>query len=135
VSDFVAQARRIVRDRVELPEGCFLEWTGQFEHELRARRTLTIVIPIVLALIFAILYWTYRDLADAFLMMLAVPGVIAGGVICQWLFGAKFSVTVWVGYIACFGMATSTGVIMLVYLRDALERAGGIEAVDEVGLR
>ena len=68
-------------------------------------------------------------------MMLAVPGAISGGVVCQWLFGARFSVTVWVGYIACFGMATATGVIMLVYLRDALKQAGGIETVDAQGLR
>jgi len=135
VSDFVDEAKGVVRARVPLPEGCFLEWTGQFEHELRARRTLALVVPAVLALIFALLYWTYRDLADAVLMMLAVPGVVAGGLICQWSLGVKFSVTVWVGYIACFGMATSTGVIMLVYLRDALERAGGLPAVDEEGLR
>ncbi len=62
-------------------------------------------------------------------MMLAVPGAIAGGVFFQWLFGFKFSVTVWVGYIACFGMATSTGIIMLVYLREAVEEAGGLAAM------
>ena len=127
--------RRVVRDRVPLPEGCPVEWTGQFEHEARRPRTLLVVIPAVLALIFGVLYATYRDLADAALMMLAVPGALAGGVICQWLLGARFSVTIWVGYIACFGMATSTGVIMLVYLRDALERAGGIATVDAAGLR
>jgi Cu(I)/Ag(I) efflux system membrane protein CusA/SilA len=135
VSGFVDEARKIVRQRVDLPEGCYIEWTGQFEHEIHAHQTLAVVLPIVLALIFGILYATYRDLADATLMMLAVPGVLAGGVVCQWLFGARFSVTIWVGYIACFGMATATGVIMLVYLRDALDRAGGIERVDEVGLR
>ena len=135
VSDFVAEARRVVRASVALPEGCYVEWTGQFEHEQRASRTLSFVLPIVLALIFGILYWTYHDFADACLMMLAVPGAIAGGVVCQWLFGARFSVTVWVGYIACFGMATATGVIMLVYLRDALKQAGGIETVDAQGLR
>ena len=78
------------------------------------------VVPIVVALIFLILYWTYHDLADAVLMMLAVPGAIAGGLFFQWLLGLKLSVTVWVGYIACFGMATSTGIIMLVYLREAI---------------
>ena len=135
VADFVAEARRVIRERVPLPEGCFVEWTGYFEHEQRARRTMLAVVPIVLALIFGLLYWTYRDLADAALMMLAVPGAVAGGVVFQWLLGAKFSVTIWVGYIACFGMATATGVIMLVYLRDALERAGGVESVDAAGLR
>jgi Cu(I)/Ag(I) efflux system membrane protein CusA/SilA len=134
-SRFVEKARRIVRERVDLPEGCYLEWTGQFEHEARARRTLAVVFPIVLALIFGLLWATYHDLADAALMMLSVPGSLAGGVVCQWLFGARFSVATWVGTIACFGMATATGVIMLVYLRDALERAGGIERVDADGLR
>ena len=132
---FLDDARRALRDRVPLPEGCTLEWTGQFEHERHARRTLAAVIPIVVALIFALLWWTYRDLADAALIMLSIPGALAGGVICQWLLGAKFSVTIWVGYIACFGMATSTGVIMLVYLRDAFARAGGPSIVDPGALR
>ena len=135
LAEFVEEARRVVAERVDLPEGCHIEWTGQFEHEIHARRTLIIVLPVVLCLIFAILFLTYRDLADAALIMLAVPGVLAGGVISQWLFGARFSVTIWVGYIACFGMATATGVIMLVYLRDALDRAGGLGGVDEAGLR
>jgi Cu(I)/Ag(I) efflux system membrane protein CusA/SilA len=81
------------------------------------------------------LWATYHDLADAVLMMLAVPGALAGGVFAQWLFGYKFSVTVWVGYIACFGMATATGIIMLVYLREALARAGGLERLTLDGLR
>ena len=135
VSDFVDEARRVVRGQVAMPEGSSIEWTGQFEHEERASRTLAVVLPAVLALIFGVLWWTYRDLADACLMMLAVPGAIAGGVVCQWILGARFSVTVWVGYIACFGMATATGVIMLVYLRDALKQAGGVEGVDAIGLR
>jgi Cu(I)/Ag(I) efflux system membrane protein CusA/SilA len=134
-AEFVAEARRIVAARVRLPEGTYTEWTGQFEHEARASRTLRVIVPIVLALIFLVLYATYLDLADAALMLLAVPGAIAGGVFFQWLLGYKFSVTVWVGYIACFGMATSTGIIMLVYLREAVERAGGLEALSLDGLR
>ena len=88
-----------------------------------------LIVPPVVALIFLILYWTYHDLADAALMLLAVPGAIAGGIFFQWLFGTKFSVTVWVGYIACFGMATETGIIMLVYLREAIEKRGGLEKI------
>ncbi len=68
-------------------------------------------------------------------MMLTVPGAIAGGVFFQWLFGFKFSVTVWVGYIACFGMATSTGIIMLVYLREAVDEAGGLAGMTPWRLR
>jgi Cu(I)/Ag(I) efflux system membrane protein CusA/SilA len=133
--DFVDEARRVVSREVKLPEGVFLEWTGQFEHQLRARGTLAIVVPLVIVLIFLILYMTYHDLADAALMLLTVPGAIAGGLFFQWLLGQKLSVTVWVGYIACFGMATSTGIIMLVYLREALSRAGGLERITLPELR
>jgi len=126
---FVEEAQRAVQAKVALPEGAYLGWTGQFEHQMRAKKTLRIVFPAVLILIFFILYVTYHDLAHAVLMMLAVPGALAGGVIFQTLFGYNFSVAVWVGYIACFGMATETGIIMLVYLRDAIAQRGGLEAI------
>jgi Cu(I)/Ag(I) efflux system membrane protein CusA/SilA len=135
VAGFVEEARRAVASRVSLPPGVAVGWTGQFEHEARARRTLTVVLPLVLALIFSVLYWTYRDLTDALLMLLAVPGAIAGGVLFQWLLGYPFTITVCVGYIACFGMATSTGIIMLVYLRQAVAKAGGLQAIDAPTLR
>jgi Cu(I)/Ag(I) efflux system membrane protein CusA/SilA len=126
VVDFVEEARQVVAEQVPLPQGVYVEWTGQFEHEVRARHTLLLILPLVVGLIFLILYLTYHDLADALLMLLAVPGAIAGGVFFQWLFGYKFSMTVWIGYIACFGMATATGIIMLVYLREAVAKAGGL---------
>ncbi|QEH35641.1 Cation efflux system protein CusA [Aquisphaera giovannonii] len=135
VVDFVEEARRIVAEKVPLPTGVAVDWTGQFEHEVRARRTLSILMPTVLLIILGILYWTYHDLADAALMVLAVPGAIAGGVFFQWLLGFPFSVTVWIGYLACFGMATSTGIIMLVYLRDAVESRGGLASMTEDDLR
>jgi Cu(I)/Ag(I) efflux system membrane protein CusA/SilA len=134
-SQFVAAARQAVAARVALPDGVFVEWTGQFEHEARARQTLTVAVPVVVLLIFLVLWWTYRDLMDALLMLLAVPGAVAGGVLLQWLFGYPLSVTAWVGYIACFGMATSTGIIMLVYLRQAVANAGGVEALTPQRLR
>ena len=80
-------------------------------------------------LIFIILYLTYNDLMDAVLMMMAVPEALVGGVFFLWLFGYNFSVAVWVGFIACFGMATETGIIMLVYLREAIEKRGGLEKI------
>jgi Cu(I)/Ag(I) efflux system membrane protein CusA/SilA len=83
---------------------------------------------LVIALIFLILYITYHDFVDTLLVMgLAVPGAIAGGVLFQWLFGFNFSVAVWVGYIACFGLATENGLVLLVYLREAIEERGGLE--------
>ena len=123
----VVEEARLVVAQMKLPEGIHVEWTGRFEHNLRAARRLMFIVPLVIGLILLILYLTYRDFADALLMVLTVPGALAGGVFFQWLFGFNFSVTVWVGYIACFGMATATGIIMLVYLREAVERAGGLE--------
>lgn len=125
---FVEEAQRAVAEQVQLPAGMYLEWSGQFEHQVRARRTLSVLFPLVIALIFLILYITYHDFVDTLLVMgLAVPGAIAGGVLFQWLFGFNFSVAVWVGYIACFGLATENGLVLLVYLREAIEERGGLE--------
>jgi Cu(I)/Ag(I) efflux system membrane protein CusA/SilA len=136
---FVDEAQRIVAQKVNLPEGVHIEWSGEFEHQVRAARTLRFVFPAVIALIFIILYMTYNDLADAGLMMLAVPEALAGGAFFMYLFPKimqgwdappmDFSVAVWVGFIACFGMATETGIIMLVYLREAIEKRGGLENI------
>ena len=136
---FVDEARRVVAEKVTLPEGVHIEWSGEFEHQVRAAQTLRFVFPVVIALIFLILYLTYRDLADAALMMLTVPEALAGGAFFMYLFPKimhgwdtppmDFSVAVWVGFIACFGMATETGIIMLVYLREAIEKRGGLEKI------
>jgi Cu(I)/Ag(I) efflux system membrane protein CusA/SilA len=96
---------------------------------------LALMMPIVIGLIGVVLYATYRDLADAALVLLAIPGAIAGGVLFQWLCGFNFSITVWIGYIACFGMAAATGIIMLVYLREAVAKAGGLEVISLPQLR
>lgn len=123
---FVEEAQRAVADRVKLPQGFFIEWSGQFEHQVRARKTLQVIFPLVILLMFVILYMTFHDVRDALLIMLAVPGALIGGVIFQSLFGFNFSVAVWVGYIACFGEATQTGIVMLVYLHDAIRARGGL---------
>ena len=125
---FVEEARQAVAAKVDLPTGMYIEWTGQFEHEVRARRTLSIIVPAVVIAIFLILYITYHDFADTLIVMfLTVPGAIFGGVLFQYLFGYNFSVAVWVGFIACFGLATEGGLVILVYLREAIEARGGLE--------
>ncbi|MBI4602396.1 MAG: efflux RND transporter permease subunit, partial [Planctomycetes bacterium] len=141
---FVEEAKRAVEAqlaREELRAGYYVEWSGQFEHQVHAQRTLTVVMPLVILIIFVILFMTYKDLADTFMMFLAVPGAVAGGALAQYLAqtlagsGYDFSVAVWVGYIACFGLATETGIVMLVYLREALEKRGGlgkIGSIDEI---
>ncbi len=139
---YVDEAQRVVAQKVRLPEGVHIEWSGEFEHQVRAARTLRFVFPAVIVLIFIILYLTYNDLADAALMMLAVPEALAGGAFFMFLFPKimqgwsappmDFSVAVWVGFIACFGMATETGIIMLVYLREAIEKRGGLENIQSL---
>jgi Cu(I)/Ag(I) efflux system membrane protein CusA/SilA len=139
---FIEEAQRVVAEKVKLPEGVHLEWSGEFEHQVRAAKTLRIILPMVLLLIFVILYLTYKDLMDAFLMMLAVPEALAGGVFFQFLFPKlthgwstppePFTLAMWVGYIAAFGMATETGIIMLVYLREAIDKRGGLEKIQSL---
>jgi Cu(I)/Ag(I) efflux system membrane protein CusA/SilA len=126
---FVEEAQRVVAQSVKLPPGMHLEWSGQFEHKIRSDRTMRLVFPVVMLIIFVILYLTYGDLMDAGLMMMAVPEALVGGVFFLWLTGFHYSVAVQVGFIACFGMATETGIIMLVYLRDSIERRGGLEGI------
>lgn len=133
---FVEEAEQQVAARVRLPEGYYIEWSGQFEHQLRAQKTLTIVLPLVILVIFILLYLTYRDFSDTLLMFLAIPGAVAGGAIFQYFLpklgvdvSGNFSVAVWIGYIACFGLATETSIVMLVYLREAIARRGGMEAI------
>ncbi len=139
---FVDEAKRVVAQKVSLPEGVHVEWTGEYQHQERAAKTLRIIFPAVIVLIFVILYMTYKDLADAALMLLAVPEALAGGVFFLYLFPKirygwdtppmDFSVAVWVGFIACFGMATETGIIMLVYLREAIDKRGGLEKIESL---
>ena len=126
---FVEEAQRAVAEKVNLPPGFYIEWSGQFEHQVRAKKTLQVIFPMVILLIFVILYMTFNDFRDALLIILAVPGALVGGVIFQSLFGFNFSVAVWVGYIACFGMATQTGIVMLVYLHDAINARGGLAKI------
>ena len=129
---FVEEARQAVAAQVKFPPRSSVEWSGQFEHQVRAQKTLTIVFPMVILIIFVILYLTYKDFSDTLMMFLAVPGAVAGGAIFQCLFGFNFSVAVWVGYVACFGLATETGIIMMVYLREAIEKRGGLEKIRSV---
>ncbi len=139
---FVEEAQRVVAEKVQLPEGVHLEWSGEFEHQVRAAKTLRIILPMVLVLIFVILYLTYKDWMDACLMMLAVPEALAGGVFFQFFFPKlthgwssppePFTLAMWVGYIAAFGMATETGIIMLVYLREAIDKRGGLEKIESL---
>jgi copper/silver efflux system protein len=122
VGGFVEEARARVVRGVSLPAGYYLGWSGRWENEEHARRRLQLVLPIVLLVIFVLLYFTYRSLAEAAHVLLAVPFALTGGVYLLWLLGYNFSVAVWVGFIALFGTAVQTGVVMVIYLEEAVAR-------------
>jgi len=122
VGSFVDEARRVVARDVTLPAGYYVDWSGRWENQERARRTLRIVLPIVLLVIFVLLYFTYHSAIEAAHVLLAVPFALTGGVYLLWLLNYNFSVAVWVGFIALFGTAVQTGVVMVIYLEEAVER-------------
>ena len=122
VGGFVEEARRTVARKVQFPPGYFIEWSGQYENEVRARKRLELVIPVVLVIIFALLYYTYHSAKEAAHVLLAVPFALTGGVFLMKLLGYNFSVAAWVGFIALFGTAIQTGVVMVIYLEEAVAR-------------
>ena len=122
VGGFVQEARETVARAVTLPAGYYISWSGRWENQERARDRLQIVIPIVLVIIFILLYFTYGSAVEAAHVLLAVPFALTGGVYLLWLLGYNFSVAVWVGFIALFGTAVQTGVVMVIYLEEAVER-------------
>jgi Cu(I)/Ag(I) efflux system membrane protein CusA/SilA len=122
VGGFVREAQRAVAREVTLPAGYYVGWSGRWENQVHARQRLQIVLPVVLLVIFVLLYLTYHSALEAAHVLLAVPFALTGGVYLLWLLGYNFSVAVWVGFIALFGTAVQTGVVMVIYLEEALER-------------
>jgi Cu(I)/Ag(I) efflux system membrane protein CusA/SilA len=119
---FVDDAKAAVASRVTLPPGYFIGWSGRYENQVSARQRLQIVVPIAIIVIFLLLYFTYHSALEAAHVLLTVPFALTGGVYLLWLLGYNFSVAVWVGFIALFGTAVQTGVVMVIYLQEALDR-------------
>jgi copper/silver efflux system protein len=122
VGGFVEEAKATVARDVRLPTGYYVAWSGRWENQARARQRLQVVVPIVLVVIFVLLYWTYGSAIEAAHVLLAVPFALTGGLYLVWALGYNFSVAVWVGFIALFGTAVQTGVVMVIYLEEAVER-------------
>ena len=126
---YVAEAQAAVAASVTLPPGYSLGWSGQFEYLDRAKQRLATVVPLTLALIFLLLYLNFRRLTETLIVMLSLPFALVGGIWLMWFMGFNMSVAVAVGFIALAGVAAETGVIMLIYLDQALnearDRAGG----------
>jgi Cu(I)/Ag(I) efflux system membrane protein CusA/SilA len=119
---FVKETQARLAKEISLPPGMTIEWSGQYENQIRAQHTLRLIVPAALFVIFLLLYVVYHSAKEAAHVILAVPFALTGGVFLQWLLGYNFSVAVWVGYIALFGTAIQTGVVMVVYLDEAVKK-------------
>ena len=118
---FVRDASRVLGQKLTLPAGYSYQWSGEYEFELRAKKRLKLILPVVFFVIFLLLYMVFHSAAEAMMLIFPTLYAMSGGLILQWLLGYNFSVAVWVGYIALFGIAVETGVVMLVYLHEALD--------------
>jgi Cu(I)/Ag(I) efflux system membrane protein CusA/SilA len=118
---FVAQANRLIHDKLALPANYTFQWSGEYELELRARQRLQLILPVVFFVIFLLLYLIFHSVAEALVLIFPTIYAMSGGLLLQWLLHYNFSVAVAVGYIALFGIAVETGVVMVVYLHEALE--------------
>jgi Cu(I)/Ag(I) efflux system membrane protein CusA/SilA len=135
LGSWIDEARRVVREQVELPPGYSLTWSGQYEYMERAQKRLAQVVPVTLAIIFLLLYLTFRRIGEALLVMLSLPFALVGGFWLIYLLGYNLSVAVAVGFIALAGVAAEFGVVMLVYLDNALEdrrREGRLRTVADL---
>jgi copper/silver efflux system protein len=122
VGGYVADAERLLGERLELPAGYTIRWSGQFEAMERVRERLMLIVPVTLALVFMLLFLHFRNAAQTLIVMSTLPFALVGGIWLLWLLGFNTSVAVWVGFIALAGLAAEMGVVMLIYLDEAFHR-------------
>jgi len=120
LGSYVADAQRAVAEHVKFPPGYYATWSGQFEYMERAKARLVVVVPLTLLIIFLLLYLNFRRVSDTLIVMLSVPFALAGGLWLMWWLNFNLSVAVAVGFIALAGVAAETGVVMLIYLENAV---------------
>jgi Cu(I)/Ag(I) efflux system membrane protein CusA/SilA len=130
---FVEQATKLLHDKLTLQPGYNFHWSGEYEFELRAKERLKVILPVVFAAIFFLLYLIFRSVTESIVLIFPTFYAMTGGLLLQWLMGYNFSVAVWVGYIALFGIAVETGVVMVIYLHEALDKhlAAGVTLTPE----
>ena len=135
VVDFVNQAQKIVQERLDLPTGTYISWSGQYEYEMQARKRLMTVVPICIFIIFLLLYTKFKRFSAALILVFSLPFAFIGGIWLQYILGFKFSTAVWVGYIALFGVAVEDGVVMMDFLvKKAREGQSFVEDVVRAAL-
>ena len=119
----VEDARKRLDDMIRfMPKGYFVEWSGQYENLIRGERTMKLVIPIVLVIIFACMYFAFHSVREAFFSLISIPFALIGGAFMVYFWGVNLSVAVAVGFIALFGLAVETGIVMVIYLNDAMQQ-------------
>ena len=117
----VKEARQKLESSIKnLPQGYFLDWSGQYENQIRAEKRLMVILPIVLLIITIILYFTFHTIREVIIVLSSIPIALVGGAYSLYFFDVNFSVAVAVGFIALFGIAVETGVLMMVYLNNSL---------------
>jgi Cu(I)/Ag(I) efflux system membrane protein CusA/SilA len=132
---FVNHAQALMNQKLTLPAGYTWRWAGEYEFEMRAKQRLKIILPIVFFVIFMLLYLVFKSAAEAAVLIFPTLYAMSGGLLLQWALGYNFSVAVWVGYIALFGIAVETGVVMVVYLDEAFQHRLAQDApMTEAGL-
>jgi Cu(I)/Ag(I) efflux system membrane protein CusA/SilA len=132
LASFVKDGQQYLNENLVLPDGYYVEWSGQYENQIRAKKKLSTIVPIVIAIIFLLLYFTYKDLGLVSIVMLSIPISMVGGIVALFLSGFNFSVAVWVGFISLFGNAVETGVVIVVYLENAFKKRFRITDPDAI---
>jgi Cu(I)/Ag(I) efflux system membrane protein CusA/SilA len=122
MGNVMVDAKKVIEDNLKLPAGYSYTWSGQYESKVRAQQTIQIIMPVVFLIIFVLLFLTLKDYMEAGVVMLSVPFALIGGMYMIYILGYNFSVAVWVGFIALYGVAVETGVVMVVYLHEALDK-------------
>jgi len=122
MGSFVTEAKEILEKKLKLPPSYYLTWSGQWENQIRAKARLQVLIPLGMVVIFILLYFTFHSVLEASMVMLSVPFALVGGVYLVAALGYNLSVAVWVGFIALYGIAVETGVVMVIYLHEALDK-------------
>jgi copper/silver efflux system protein len=119
---FVGEAQKTLERDLKLPPGYYVAWSGQWENQVRAKQRLQLLVPAGMLIIFILLYFTFHSALEASMVMLSVPFALVGGVYLVKALGYNMSVAVWVGFIALYGIAVETGVVMVIYLHEALDK-------------
>lgn len=119
----VKEAQQKLNDMMDkMPKGYYVEWSGQWENQIRANKTLKLIMPLVIVIIFLVLYFTYNSMKEAVVTMITVPFALIGGVFMVYFYGINLSVAVAVGFIALFGLAIETAMLITIYLNEAMNK-------------